>query len=160
MPQMQLPIFPAGVTEINRQLAVEHRDGKVYYLYGHAVVFAHAVEDVQGFCMFTSQLIANGTAKTKEIVEAFGVPLITVKRYVRVFREHGSPGFYVAKPRHSSASVLTREVREQVQQKLEEGQSVPEIARQLQILPNTLHKALRAGRLRRREKKGKAGLSK
>jgi DNA invertase Pin-like site-specific DNA recombinase len=104
--------------------------------------------------MFTSQLIANGTAKTREIVEAFGVPLITVKRYLRVFREQGSQGFYVAKARHSSASVLKEEVRARVQQRLDEGQSVPEIARALQILPNTLHKAIRGGRLRRPEKRG------
>jgi hypothetical protein len=32
--QMQLPMFPAGVGEINSRLAVEKRDGQVYYLYG------------------------------------------------------------------------------------------------------------------------------
>jgi hypothetical protein len=30
--------------------------------------------------MFTSQMIVNGTVKPKEIVQAFGVPMITVKR--------------------------------------------------------------------------------
>ncbi len=60
--------------------------------------------------MFTSQMIVNGTVKPKEIVRAFGVPLITVKRYVKVFRERGTEGFYMAKPRHSSASVLKGEV--------------------------------------------------
>jgi len=29
MPQMQLPIFPAGVTEINSRVAVEAKDGQV-----------------------------------------------------------------------------------------------------------------------------------
>ena len=157
---MQLPMFPAGVTEINRQLAVENRDGKVYYVYGHVVVFAHDTDDIQGFRMFTSQLIANGTAKTQEIVKTFGVPLITVKRYVRVYREQGSEGFYVAKPRHSSASVLKGDVLEQAQQRLEQGHSIPAIARELQILPNTLHKAVRSGRLRAPQKKGGRMLSK
>ena len=156
---MQLPMFPAGVTEINRQLAVETRDGKVYYIYGHVVVFAHDGDDIQGFRMFTSQLIANGTAKTGEIAKVFGVPLVTVKRYVRVYRERGSEGFYVAKPRHSSASVLKGEVRERAQQRLDEGHSIPEIARELQILPNTLHKAVRSGRLRAPQKKGGLVLS-
>src|SRR5207253_9133175 len=67
--------------------------------------------------------------------------------YVKVFRERGAQGFYVAKPRHSSASVLKGEVLERAQQLLEEGRRVPEVARELEILANTLHKAIRAGRL-------------
>jgi hypothetical protein len=155
MAQMQLPMFPAGVGEINSQLAVEKRDGHVYYLYGHAVVFFHGEEDVRGFRMFTSQLIVNGTAKPKEIMRAFGVPAITVKRYVKVYRERGAEGFYVAKPRHSSASVLKGEVLERGQQLLDQGLSVPEVAGELKVLPNTLHKAISAGRLRSSQKKAK-----
>jgi len=150
---MQLPMFPAGVGEINKQLAVEKRDGQVYYLYGHAVVFYHGDEDVRGFRMFTSQLIVNGTAKPKEIMRAFGVPAITVKRYVKLYRERGIEGFYVSKPRHSSASVLKGERLERGQQLLDQGLSVPQAARELKVLPNTLHKAIRAGRLRQSQKK-------
>ena len=32
MPQMQLPIFPAGVTEINNRVAVEAKEGQVCYM--------------------------------------------------------------------------------------------------------------------------------
>ncbi len=106
--------------------------------------------------MFTSQMIEGGTVKPKEIVKTFGVPMITVKRYMKLFREHGSKGFYEATPRHSSASVLKGEVLEQAQQLLDEGQSVPEVAGTLQVLANTLHKAIRAGRLRGSQKKTSA----
>jgi hypothetical protein len=147
MPQMQLPIFPAGITEINNQIAVEKREGMVYYVYGHLPVFQHGEGDVRAFRMFTSQMIINGTVKPKEIVRAFGVPMVTVKRYVKVMRERGSEGFYVAKARHSSASVLKGEVLERAQQLLDEGRSVPEIAGELKVLANTLHKAICAGRL-------------
>src|ERR1035441_10920663 len=85
-------------------------------------------EDVQSFRMFTSQMIAGGTGKPKEIVKTFGVPMITVKRYVKLYREHGSKGFYESKPRHSSASVLKGEVLEQAQGLLDEGRSLPEVA--------------------------------
>ena len=98
-------------------------------------------------------MIINGTVKPKEIVQAFGVPMITVKRYVKVFRDQGAQGFYVAKPRHSSASVLKEEVLEQAQQLLDDGRSVPEVARELKVLANTLHQAIRAGRLRGGPKK-------
>src|SRR6266704_376416 len=68
MPQLQLPIFPAGVTEINSQIAVQKDASAVWYIYGHVPVFQHAEGDVQSFRMFTSQLIASGTVKPKEIV--------------------------------------------------------------------------------------------
>ncbi len=153
MPQLQLPIFPAGVTEINSRIAVQKDASAVWYIHGHLPVFQHAEGDVQSFRMFTSQMIAAGTVKPKEIVQTFGVPMITVKRYMRLYRDHGARGFYEAKPRHSSASVLKGEVLEQAQRLLDEGRSVPEVAEELKVLPNTLHKAIRAGRLRGGQKK-------
>ncbi len=145
---MQLPVFPAGVMEINSSLAVQQEAGVVWYIHGHLPVFQHEEQDVRSFRMFTSQMIAGGTVKPKEIVKAFGVPMVTVKRYVKLYREQGAKGFYEAKPRHSSASVLKGEVGEQAQQLLDEGRSVPEVAGELKVLGNTLHKAIRAGRLR------------
>src|SRR5450756_2453049 len=121
MPQLQLPIFPAGVTEINSRIAVQKEAGRVFYLHGHLPVFQHEEQDVRSFRMFTSQMIAGGTVKPKEIVKTFGVPMITVKRYVKLYRDHGSKGFYEAKPRHSSASVLKAEVLEQAQHLLDAG---------------------------------------
>ena len=153
MPQLQLPLFPAGVTEINRQIAVQKEAGTVWYLHGHLPVFQHAEQDVRSFRMFTSQMIAGGTVKPKEIVKTFGVPMITVKRYVKLYREQGTKGFYEAKPRHSSASVLKGPVLEQAQRLLDEGRSLPEVAEAVQVLANTLHKAIRAGRLRGSQKK-------
>ena len=156
MPQLQLPIFPAGVTEINSEIAVQKEAGRVCYIHGHLPVFQHEEQDVRSFRMFTSQMIVSGTVKPKEVVKTFGVPMGTVKRYTRVYREHGAKGFYEAKPRHSSASVLKAEVLEQAQQLLDEGRSVPEVAEVVQVLANTLHKAIRAGRLRGFQKKAGA----
>src|SRR5438876_7758450 len=153
MPQLQLPIFPAGVKEINRQIAVQKEAGRVCYIHGHLPVFQHEEQDVQSFRMFTSQMIVSGAVKPKEIVQTFGVPMITVKRYMKLYRDSGAKGFYEAKPQHSSASVLKGQLLEQAQRLLDEGRSVPEVAAALQVLANTLHKAIRAGRLRASQKK-------
>jgi hypothetical protein len=153
MPQLQLPIFPAGVSEINNQIAVQKEAGRVCYIHGHLPVFQHEERDVRTFRMFTSQMIDAGTVKPKEIVRTFGVPMITVKRYVKLYRNHGAKGFYEPQPRHSSASVLKGPVLEQAQRLLDEGRSVPEVAAELRVLTNTLHKAVRAGRLRGFQKK-------
>ena len=99
--------------------------------------------------MFTSQMIVTGSVKPKEIVETFGVPMVTVKRYMKVYRQEGAKGFYETKPRHSSASKLKSENLARAQQLLDEGRSVPEVAEEIDVLANTIHKAIRAGRLRR-----------
>ena len=156
MPQLQLPIFAAGVTEINSRIAVQKEGGVVCYVHGLLPVFQHDEADVQSFRMFTSQMIARGTVKPKEVVKAFGVPMITVKRYMKRYRECGAKGFYEAKPRHSSASVLKGAVLEQAQRMLDEGRSLPEVAAELGVLRNTLLKAVRAGRLRGGQKKTSA----
>ena len=97
-------------------------------------------------------MIINGNATQAEISRAFGVPLVTVKRYVKLYREGGAGAFFVpAKKR--SASKLTPEVSRQAQELLDQGLEVPEVGRQLGILPNTLHKAIRTGRLRPGKKK-------
>jgi hypothetical protein len=149
MPQMQLPIFPAGLTAITREIGFQCESGKVVYFYGHLPVFQHDAEDVQSFRLFTSQLIEQGTAKQADIVKTFGVPLITVKRYSKLLREKGTKGFFSPK-RTRSAPVLTEEVLRQCQTLLDAGKTVPEIAGELQVLANTLHKAIRAGRLKKR----------
>lgn len=80
MPQIQLPIFVAGVTHITDSLAYEKRGGRVTYFNGLMPVFSHADDDLQTFRMVTSQFCANGNCTQPEIVRAFGVPLRTVKR--------------------------------------------------------------------------------
>src|SRR5271165_5433008 len=147
MPQVQLPIFPAGVTHINSEVAFEERDGKVYYFNGHLPVFVHEKSALATFRLFSTQLVINGNATQAEISRAFGVPLVTVKRYVKLYRESGAAAFF-APAKKRSGSKLTAEVCQQVQGLLDQGLTVPEVGRELGILSNTLHKAIRAGRLR------------
>jgi transposase len=102
--------------------------------------------------MFTSQLIANGTARQRDIEQAFGVPLATVKRYMKVYRGQGTAGFFQT-PRRRSASVLTPEVKQRAQTLLDEGKSVPEVSLAVGVAGNTLHKAIHGGRLHEFKKK-------
>jgi hypothetical protein len=146
MPQLQLPIFPPDLTFLSEDLAVQQRDGKVVYIHGLSPVFQHDEKDVRSFRMFTSQLVANGMVRQRDIVRAFGVPLATVKRYMKVYREQGTAGFYQV-PRRRSASVLIPEVKQRAQALLDEGKSVPEVSLAVGVVGNTLHKAIGAGRL-------------
>jgi hypothetical protein len=147
MPQLQLPIFPAGSTLITASLAFECRDGRVTYFHGQMPVFSHAEDDSRTFHMITSQFVVNGNATQADIVGAFGVTDISVKRSVKTYRERGTAGFYA--PRHvRGAKVLTAETIETLEDLLASGMDRAAAARQLGLKPNTVAKAMRDGRVR------------
>jgi len=152
MPQIQLPLFAEGMTNITNELGFKKEDGRVVYFNGHLPVFMHDEDDIQTFRMITSQFIITGLAKQRDISETFGVPLITVKRAVRVYREKGPKGFYAPR-RRRGAVVLTEEVVRRAQELLDEEIPVSEIGQTLHIKVNTLNKALHAGKLHRVVKK-------
>lgn len=152
MPQLQLPIFPEGMTLINQNLGFMRKDNTVTYIYGSLPIFSHDVDDMQTFRMFTSQLYVNGSATQAEICRAFGVSKISMKRSVKLYREKGMPGFY-AEPKRRGPAVLTPPVLEKTQQLLDAGQSIPEIAKELSLKADTLRKAVQAGKLHKPQKK-------
>ena len=147
MPQLQLPIFPAGSTHITQNLAVECREGRVTYFHGQLPVFVHAEDDARTFRMITSQFVVNGNATQADIARAFGVTAISVKRAVKRYRQHGPGGFYAPRQVRGPA-VLTEEVIEQIEELLAEGIDRGVAARHLGLKPNTVAKAMRAGRVR------------
>ena len=51
MPQIQLPMFPAGSVEINADLACCCEAETVVYFHGHLPVFTHSKDDVASFRM-------------------------------------------------------------------------------------------------------------
>lgn len=152
MPQVQLPVFPAGTTHLNDSLAYECREGQVIYFNGHLPVFTHAQNDLGAFRLFTSQLVVNGSATQGDIRRAFGVPKVAVQRAVDRYRAGGAGAFFVP-PKPRIGRKLTPAVLAQVQALLDQGESVPEIRRATGVLANTIHKAIRAGRLRAAIKK-------
>jgi transposase len=152
MPQVQLPLFPVGSTGINAEVAFERRDDQVVYFNGHLPVFTHRTDDLASFRFFTTQLIVNGTATQGQIVRAFGVPITTVKRGCRQYRERGAAAFFKP-PARREGHRLTSERLGEAQRLLDQGQGVPQISAQLNVLSTTLHKALHDGRLKAVKKK-------
>lgn len=152
MPQIQLPIFPQGMTLINQNIGFVRKDGTITYIHGSLPVFSHDVEDVKAFRMFTSQLYINGSASQAEICRAFGVSKISVKRSVKLYREKGMAGFF-AEPNYRGPAVLTPAILSQVQELLDKEYSIPKIAGELSLKADTLRKAVQAGKLHKPQKK-------
>ncbi len=97
MPQLQLPIFQKGVTLITPDLGYLQKDGQVVYLHGMLPVFTHDVADIASFKMIVSQLYVNGVAKQAQIVKAFGINPLALKRWVKKYRAEGTKAFYIEK---------------------------------------------------------------
>lgn len=154
MQQMLLPLFPADATSINELVGFCRRNDFVYYFNGQMPIFSHHVDDLKSFRLITSQLVVNGVASQAEIVRAFGVSKISVKRYVKRYRKEGAEGFF--KPRKvRSRTVLTADVLIEVQKCLDEGQPVSVISKEMELKADTLNKAIRDGRLHRNRNKKK-----
>jgi transposase len=152
MPQVQLPVFPHGTSPITPELAVERKENQVVYFNGHLPVFTHQADDLASFRLFTTQLIVNGTATQGQIARVFGVPLRTIKRCVKRYRQRGAPAFFQPAPKRQGHR-LTPERLAQAQAMLDEGRSVPQISGELGVLATTLHKAIDHGRLKQIKKK-------
>ena len=133
MPQVQLPIFPAGSVEINRELACRVEGEQVVYFNGQLPVFAHAKNDLASFRLFTSQLIVQGSATQGHVARAFGVPLVAIKRATKLYRERGPAGFFVSGPRREG-SKLNAEKLEQARALLVQGYGLPVVSAQTGVL--------------------------
>jgi hypothetical protein len=152
MPQLQLPIFPKGVTHITNQLAFSKQNGQVTYFNGHMPVFSHAETDIATFRMITSQFCATGHVKQSDIIRAFGVTSISVKRSVKIYREKGPKGFYTPRVTRGPA-VLVADVVSEIEGHLAGGATPAEVAKTLGLRLNTIQKAMREGRIRAPVKK-------
>ena len=146
MAQTLLPVFPAEATPINEIVSFCKRDGVVYYFHGCLPIFTHAEGDRKSFRLFTSQLVVNGSCTQAELVRAFGISSIRMKRQVKKLRAGGSQAFFAVR-RKRQPRVLTAEVLARAQALLAEGQTRAAVAKAMDIKLDTLSKAVRAGRL-------------
>ncbi|MDT8442590.1 MAG: hypothetical protein RQ723_13195, partial [Desulfuromonadales bacterium] len=121
----------------------------VTYFNGTMPIFRHGADDLRSFRMITAQFCVTGVASQVQIIRTFGVSKAWMLRAVRCYREKGPQGFFA--PRKTrGAAVLTPPVLEQVQALLDRGIETQEAAERLGLKPNTVKKAVLAGRLHRR----------
>ena len=152
MPQMQLPIFPSGSTQITSILAFARKGDQVTYFNGTLPVFTHHQNDIDSFKMITAQFYLNGNAKQADIARAFGVSKISIKRAVKRYLEEGPRGFFTPRKTRGT-TVLTPVVLAQAQQLLDDEVAACDVADQLGIKRDTLGKAVLSGRLHKPKKR-------
>jgi transposase-like protein len=155
--QALLPLFGDDITMITPTLGYQQKDGMIYYFHAGLPVFQHAVEDRDSFRMIASQFYLNGLCKQSELVRAFGVPPIMLKRAVKQYLEHGPASFY----RHDKPARMPRQLTPDVVARAEDllatGLAKSEVARQVGVKTDTLKKGIAAGRVRDKKKANRPG---
>lgn len=150
MPQPSLPIYPDGVNHINENISFKCEKGKITYFNFLMGIFVHNQDDHASFRMITAQLYLNGNAKQSEIVEAFGVTSISVKRSVKKYKEEGIASFYINKKKARGREVLTPNVITEIELLLEKGLTANDIGKELAINPHTIRKGLYNGKIKKK----------
>jgi hypothetical protein len=145
-------MFPSGATEITAGLSFCRANETVTYFHYDMPIYSHAQDDRASFRFISALLHVTCGAKQADLARAFGIPQINVKRAVKLYRASGSAGFF-AERLYRGAAVLTEPVMAQAQSQLDAGTSPRAVSALLNIKPDTLIKAIRAGRLRAPVKK-------
>lgn len=153
MPQMQLPVFYEGVNPITNDVGYERNEDSVVYYCGTMPVFSHSVEDLDSYRMIVSQLYVNGVVRQADIARAFQVQPLALKRWVKRYRAQGPRALFQSRKGGSRPKVLTTEVREKVQSRLDQGRTISEISAELTLNYDVLRKAIADGRLKKPVKK-------
>lgn len=99
MPQLQLPLFHEGTHLITANLGYRREDDEIVYLHGMMPVFLHRTDDLASFKMIVSQFYLNGNARQAELVRAFGINALALKRWVKKYREGGPKAFFETRRR-------------------------------------------------------------
>jgi len=98
MLQTFLPVFPDEFKLINKKLAVQKKEPLVFYFNGASMpIFQHSMDDYESFRLITSQFIVNGNCLQMDIVRCFEVSPISVKRWVKKYRESKTLGVFFQK---------------------------------------------------------------
>jgi hypothetical protein len=94
MPQLQLPIFYSGAHLITAELGYLREENQIIYMNGMMPVFTHEASDIDTFKMIVSQFYITGLVKQADIVRAFGINPLSLKRWVKKYREGGPGSFF------------------------------------------------------------------
>jgi hypothetical protein len=97
MPQLLIPMFPAHATPISEVLSFVNKEGMIYYFHGCLPIFCHGEKYLRAFRYFTCQLVESGSCRQVDIVRAFGISAISMKRWVKKYRE--SDQFLILMPK-------------------------------------------------------------
>ncbi len=148
--QLKIPYFPKEGTMISDCVGVYEREGLVQYIVNGLPVFAHSKADINNFRYFTSNLIHQGLCRKVDIQRCFHVSEDSVYRYYKKFTEKGEVGFFGTDQRSGRAHKIVGTRKENIQIKLDKGQSVNSIAKEEGVRESAIRYQIKQGNLKKK----------
>ncbi len=149
MPQLLLQGFPDGAMRIGSGLSLLKKEGWVTYFVGPDNFFSHAETDIAGLHFAIATLITNGHVRASEVERSgLGIAYRTLMHWIRQLHEKGPGSFYTPRLGRGGA-VMTPEMAIACGRLLDAGESIAEVARQMEVGESTLRKAVCSGRVAR-----------
>ncbi len=149
--QMQLPIFPSRTKLINNNIGVFEQKGNVYYLHNGLPIYCHDKNDLNTYRYVVANLVKIGICKPIEISYALGVSTRSIQRYARSLQEKGTDWFFNRKDNRGQCYKLKEELLKSVQEQINEGIPVKQIAQGIGVTEGSIRYHLRKGKLKKKK---------
>jgi transposase len=146
MPIYNPPIFPSGSNAINAQLSFDNKDGYITYFNFCTPIHRHPIDDTKTFRLLICSFCSLGSCRPCEIVKAFGINERTLMRDLELYRTEGSAGFFKTVKR-GGPRVITESVKPEIEKLLSQGNSLKDVAAELNIGYEALRKAVQRGKI-------------
>ena len=147
MPQLLLPGFPDGASRIGPTLSILNKDDVVSYFAGADRLFWHKPSDADGQRQALAMFMSTGYVRPVDIERShLAIPHRTLMNWLHQYEMHGPASFYAPR-RVRGATVMTDEVVRSCSDLLSSGKSIAYTARELNLNPSTLSKAVKRGRV-------------
>lgn len=153
MTQLLLPLFPKDTKLITPSLGVREVEGIIYYIHSGVPIYSHDKSDLTKFRYITSNMVLQGLCKGKDIVNTFHVSTDSVRRWKKRLSEKGEESFFSKEERHGRSHKLLPEVLQEIQKKMDSGQSVNSIAKEHGFEEGSIRYAIKKGRLKKNSRK-------
>ncbi|TAD81734.1 MAG: hypothetical protein EAY75_17275 [Bacteroidetes bacterium] len=148
--KLLLPLFPADTKLISASLGVYEQEGIVQHIVNGLPVYAHNKEDLNAFRFITSNFIHQGLCRKIDVQRCFHLSEDSVQRSYNKFTKEGVDAFFGADGRKGKAYKITGTKRENIQQKLNSGQSVNSIAKEENVAESAIRYGIKQGYLKKR----------
>lgn len=147
---MQFPLFPEKTKLINATLGVLINGDTVYYLHNGSPIFCHEQSDLNHYRYILGNLVEMNLCSCRELSDALGIPIRSVQRYAKVFREKGSDWYFRREQKHGGYQKLNEDAMDEVQALLNQGVPVAKIAREMGVTEGAIRYHIRNDKLKKK----------
>lgn len=146
--QLYVPIFPKDSKMISATVAVKEEDDMVHYIANGLPFYCHGVKELEAFRQVICLLVQQGLCRRCEIVRCFCVTDDLVGKALRIYRKEGHSGFY-NQTRKRKANKLHGKLLEDIQKKLDTGQSINSIAKEEGVTEGAIRYQIKVNSLKK-----------